>query len=300
MVEANNPFEKIALRWINDAITLKPSQIPDIVYHYTDAAGLIGMLNSGQIWMTDYRFLNDKTEYTHTTKVSKSVISELLKKEPTDTQSRLYSTILAHEELEEPTASFVFSLSQRRDDLSQWRGYAREGEGFTLGLSGEALCEASCNDENGFNFASVEYELATQSRVLQRALQDIEKQIAVQLNKPDADLDEILDDAARAFVWLRRNRGALNKHHSFRGEMEWRLVSYLTHDEPTKVRSSGPRLVRYVEFDVSVARDSRLPLVEIGIGPGFSGAEKAAVESLCRNHDYTPEIYFADTPYRQL
>jgi hypothetical protein len=36
-------------------------------YHYTDAAGLIGILTSHRLWATDIRFLNDPSEgrYLH-------------------------------------------------------------------------------------------------------------------------------------------------------------------------------------------------------------------------------------------
>jgi hypothetical protein len=298
MVEIRDDFEAIALRWIEDATKVSPSKMPDIVYHYTDAAGMIGMLSAGTIWATDYRFLNDRTEYVHTTKVARAVLSDAMKGHPDNLQSKLYSAILEIDQAEEPTASFVFSLSAQRDDLSQWRGYAREGMGFTLGLSGPELCKSSEIDANGFAFAPIEYEPATQSRVLKLALTEIEKQIRTVSAEVGADLDQIISDAASAFVWVRRNRGALNKHYSFRGEKEWRIVSYLNHEEPAKVRASGTRIIRYDTLDISLGQDKRLPLVEIGIGPGFSGAERAAVETLCRQAGYTPSIYFADTPYR--
>ena len=32
------------------------------VFHYTDSAGLLGILSSGSLFATDYRYLNDVTE----------------------------------------------------------------------------------------------------------------------------------------------------------------------------------------------------------------------------------------------
>lgn len=38
---------------------------PEILYHYTDAKGLLGILNSKQIWATSYRFMNDAREFEY-------------------------------------------------------------------------------------------------------------------------------------------------------------------------------------------------------------------------------------------
>src|SRR5208282_4143874 len=35
------------------------------LYHYTNGQGLKGMLESGRVWFTDYRRLNDPSELTH-------------------------------------------------------------------------------------------------------------------------------------------------------------------------------------------------------------------------------------------
>lgn len=40
-------------------------EIPEIVYHYTDAAGLLGIVSTGTLWMADIEFLNDAEELTY-------------------------------------------------------------------------------------------------------------------------------------------------------------------------------------------------------------------------------------------
>ena len=39
---------------------------PDILYHYTSAAGLIGILETGKIWATSIRHLSDASEFIYT------------------------------------------------------------------------------------------------------------------------------------------------------------------------------------------------------------------------------------------
>lgn len=38
---------------------------PPVLYHYTNTGGLEGILESGKLWATDYRYLNDASEVTY-------------------------------------------------------------------------------------------------------------------------------------------------------------------------------------------------------------------------------------------
>jgi hypothetical protein len=44
---------------------INSSPPPDIIYHYTDDAGLRGILESGKLWFTDIFKLNDPSELRH-------------------------------------------------------------------------------------------------------------------------------------------------------------------------------------------------------------------------------------------
>ena len=46
---------------------LEPPAAPQpnrMLYHYTDAAGVQGIIREGNVWATHYRFMNDRTELT--------------------------------------------------------------------------------------------------------------------------------------------------------------------------------------------------------------------------------------------
>jgi hypothetical protein len=45
--------------------TLALQQPPPIIYHYTNDVGLKGILETGQLWLTDIFSLNDPSELTH-------------------------------------------------------------------------------------------------------------------------------------------------------------------------------------------------------------------------------------------
>ena len=46
------------------------NKIDFTLYHYTDGQGLRGILESGRLWFTDYRHLNDPSELTHGIKMA--------------------------------------------------------------------------------------------------------------------------------------------------------------------------------------------------------------------------------------
>ena len=289
-------FRKIVDRLADKVRTAKVTKIPPILYHYTDAAGLIGMLSNHSIWLTDYRFLNDKSEVEHTRTIGRKVILDKLKLCSDPVCVKLYRAILKYQEIESTADEFLFSMSGQPDDLSQWRGYAREGQGFTVGLSGPAIAESTTNAW----FAQVVYKDDMKTRSLMGALAALERELVVQIGATPDNSEDIIDQAAIKFDYFLENCAVFNKHNSFRAEDEWRVVANI---KPTdvvgrvKVRASGNRMVRYIELKLG----DKLPITEIGIGPGFLGSEEIyAVESLCRLNGYRPRIYNADTPYRRM
>jgi hypothetical protein len=49
----------------------------ELLYHYTDQAGLDGILSSGCMWATHYEFLNDLSEREHGFSVFSKAIDEI-------------------------------------------------------------------------------------------------------------------------------------------------------------------------------------------------------------------------------
>lgn len=291
-------FHQIADRWVDDVYAPKAEQIPLSVYHYTDAQGLEGMLRTGKIWLTDYSFLNDQSEIKHTRDIASYVVEARANKARNDVLRKLYHEISDYQASEYKCRVCVFSLSQRRDDLSQWRGYAREGMGFTIGLDAHEIAMAS-KSSGRFSFFKIDYSKIRQDNSIKSFLIMIEREVARLTKLYPEEMNLILDGASSEFAWAVEQRAAANKHKSFRVESEWRIAAYLNEDAHPLVRCSGSRLINYIE--ISILDTGKLPIKSIGVGPGFTGAEQAyAVRSLCGRYDYEPEIYSADTPYRRL
>jgi hypothetical protein len=115
------------------------SSVPEVLYHYTDTSGLLGIVTSGQLWMTDYEFLNDSSELKFSLDVAGSALESI------DLQRYSLPTARFISEWRESLAAkvagcrlYVTSFSEDGDNLSLWRGYALAG-GVSIGFRRDLL-----------------------------------------------------------------------------------------------------------------------------------------------------------------
>jgi hypothetical protein len=103
-------------------------------YHYTDAAGLIGILSSHRLWASDIRFLNDPSEGRF---LPERLLALMEGKAggPSVPERNVIGTI--RNSLANPrdnSSTFSVSFCADGDLLSQWRGYGSFGTGYAIGL----------------------------------------------------------------------------------------------------------------------------------------------------------------------
>ncbi|HUY99940.1 MAG TPA: DUF2971 domain-containing protein [Thermomicrobiaceae bacterium] len=145
---------------------------PSLLYHYTDAAGLRGIVTSGELWATDAFYLNDASEFRY---VFQLVAEELEQMEqadppPPDAASEVAEMIrlaadIALETIRDDIPFFVACFCKRKDLLSQWRGYAKGTGGFSIGFKRREL-EAVGEDRD---FGRCEFRQVSYDAEVQRA-----------------------------------------------------------------------------------------------------------------------------------
>lgn len=108
-----------------------PSDAPDL-YHYSTSAGLLGIINYKQLWLSHVNFLNDAQEYSYGINLIQRVLNENYDKifELPSYYTTYQSTGLS------PT--FSMSLTEEGDLLSQWRGYCSSG-GYSFAFDKQQL-----------------------------------------------------------------------------------------------------------------------------------------------------------------
>jgi hypothetical protein len=132
----------------SNALTPDSTPAPDVVYHYTHATGLLGIVQSGTLWATDAEFMNDAQELRFGRGEMHSALSSAADKlsppgtdrgGPDDTRATIMRSAADHLDpgglflRKEAHAAYLVCFCETGDLLSQWRAYGSSG-GFAVGF----------------------------------------------------------------------------------------------------------------------------------------------------------------------
>lgn len=225
-------------------------------YHYTSVASALGIINSRSVWLTDYRFLNDRREL-------RQGIDSLLSKIPESQQNSFKRAFRWHDLANHHC---VFSLSCSPKILSQWRAYAADGTGFALGLdrrflefAGLSLVECRYEDHDKYAAELVEKHSSFISSVHAASNQYV----------PENDFMGWVSDQRPDFYQLIEDLIAL-KNPAFAEEKEMRAI-WSRRSGEVKTRAARDLIIPYVEAkiwrDDERMSDMAVVLPEIWLGP---------------------------------
>jgi len=280
---------------------------PAILYHYTAADGLLGMLQSHQIWATNVRFMNDRSELDYGINLVCRVFEEdefVGKLPPKDKPAftKIKKTIrLMLDDVEKNTTHFAICFCEKENLLSQWRGYGQSGSGFALGFETERLNEfvaEPCPDSNIRPERSVPvilrrviYDEYAQKDFVRSCIRTIVKSIQFDRNvKTRVQTELLYTPLGTVVVRLLYECLVCFKHPGFYEEEEWRLIQQgrVGDQDVTRVdfRTRSGRIVSYTPLTFRSAADARprqgrdpnaLPIVAITYGPTVDpgGSERA-------------------------
>lgn len=291
----------------------------ELVWHYTNAQGLMGILQSNAIWASSCAVLNDKSEIEY----SKEVINEILEYHYHDFEDEAYNNIEGSDEFDYEDYShiqrcvsgamsiahswdssnvFIACASKSGNDLGQWREYSGLN-GYALGLekvvplTPPKIIADQTNDamqDQRIYWQDVSYGVDLQyfKSIFFAAYKRSAVRIKEAYEQDFFDFDEIELEISRFFAPLI----TCTKHPGFTVEGESRLIV----DQPdiglsARFRAGNYGIGRYIEltavnstsdatFDHSGAQDERhlrqkLPIRKILLGPAIS-QEQSRIE-LC-------------------
>jgi hypothetical protein len=124
----------------------KPTQP---LYHYTDAAGLLGILQTGQVWFTSMYHVNDPSEVHFGRQLAIQALLHLdggLGEFCEDYQQQI-----SRRDFRTKFEPFVACFSREPNTLGQWRAYGDNGRGFAIGLK-PGVFEANETELKGDNY----------------------------------------------------------------------------------------------------------------------------------------------------
>ncbi|MEY2933296.1 MAG: hypothetical protein RL033_4045 [Pseudomonadota bacterium] len=267
---------------------------PKILYHYTDAAGLMGIIRDRCLRATHHRFLNDREEVTFGFRVAVDVLDALEK----DLGAGLVASTRAQIEELLRGDSYLACSSTRHDTLSQWRAYASDGAGYCIGFSvRERITSASAQDKSTGvlrHWGSLLLECRYGPLKVEKALKNAFRQEVAFVRKQGCNIrdNDIIDMLAPQLASVAWRHAQLAKHEHFAEEREWRFVinSPDTHEEYCLGRRG---LTPYRRTDV-------IDIQEIWIGPSAGpdpGVMSRTVTRFLERHDVTAAVAVWESPY---
>ena len=296
------------------------AQFPPVLYHYTNSAGLKGILETGSLWSTDADFLNDAQEL----QFGRPQLCDALIKQadhlhpegrPGGDADWSRATILrsAVDYLQpadlisksRTEQVYVACFCEHSDLLSQWRGYGSSG-GYAIGFRSEhlpvpapTLAEVPLIGTDG-----------QVTRVLDSSQPPESSLIQVRYGKSAITpmIDQVLKEIAQRprghpgsagwaeAVLLAVPALAGIKHEAFAEEHEWRLLTAEVGTRPTGFRVTPLGLVPYIELPLNLHE----ALHEIVVGPGNHSDVRMLGVARLLQHLGLPDVPIrsSSAPYR--
>ena len=288
--------------------------VPDQLWHYTSMRAMQAILEQGEMYATDARFLNDRDELIHAGKYA----DQLIQRQPYPKE--VINFVRQHVacwfgvflSFNSPYRNYVTCFTSRRDDLSQWRAYSAGSAGASLGFD---LRESQKPGE----LAPCVYRDEEKTRLLEDVFAEIFtvgdmhfKADPSLLLPPDATLPSEIEarfpgaekNVRRADVRLLlpiMTILPLFKDSSFEAENEWRIVGLGSESEPQNdsifYRPRPDSLVPTRMVSIK-GRDGRVPLTGLILGPGSHPDATDAVTRYLRSKEITVQAEPSAVPYR--
>jgi len=107
------------------------------LFHYTNEAGIRGILSSSKLWCFSHLHQTDRTEFAYSLDIAKEVIQEISRSDDRVTHffALCLLDLINNNSFTETFEFYLFSLSLHRDDPRQWAEFGRRSSGFCLGFS---------------------------------------------------------------------------------------------------------------------------------------------------------------------
>jgi hypothetical protein len=270
--------------WIQIKELHSARPLPKTLYHYTDAAGLKGIVESGVLRATHISFMNDASEYLHAVSLLSDCLREAKKRVTYALQRALIEEMETPVFLTRPEHAapyFITCFSAQENSLNQWRAYGRGEGGFSIGFDA-AKIDAKCRDLFFFISPAI-YDSDEQVKLVRDFLSwALDEYVRVAAQHPETDRDKHRRAWAHTMLWRLTAAAPIMKNPAFGEEQEWRLIHMLQTKWDVRFLTKPSGLVPFVELklgtpqppsDHIAARLGRplpdlLPITELWSGPG--------------------------------
>ncbi len=205
---------------------------PAVVYHYCSLESFLAIMKNSTIRLTNISKSNDRQEIHYCFDVFERTLSksciDFCKKYIDDAVTQKffkginYFDLVSRAVNNESLIYYAACFSTESDLLSQWRGYADDGQGVAIGFYSHSLILAK--DLKNIKFNRIIYDtVAVKKELCEYITNKLKKakEKAVRKNSL-SPYEDAINDIISAMVY----NAVFYKNPAFREENEWRLVFY--------------------------------------------------------------------------
>ena len=300
----------------------------DHLYHYTSQDGLLGILQNKKLWMTNILYLNDSSEFEYTLNIVKKEIKIIMEEIPQKPQPALSNSINKNDigyglsiKIDSDinfnkytffesiyqildrfllssfaTESYVFSLSKKKDDLNQWRGYCPEEGGYCIEFNNTDL-SSIINSRKNYAIKQCIYDIKEINKIVKSIIDKTNR--LIENNQDGLMMSKFNSEVSATLLSNIVYISSFIKHISFSDELETRIIHY-GKCNVMKYRNGKSMILPYMELPITNENDD-LPISKIIIGPTPNQElSKMSVQHLVEYLKYNIEVVSSDIPYRSM
>lgn len=288
------------------------------LYHYTDLNGLIGIIESQCLWATNINFLNDKKELIYAVDLVKDVAKSISNEQ----NKEIVDLVIEHIEQRANRKTFVTCFSKNGDLLGQWRAYANNGNGVSIGFDSMSWASDLCPRPHSNH---IQYNENYQKEYIKTMLESFISFMEGYKDEIEWTLTHSYEEVSALLIIDMINSFTQHfKHPSFKDEDEYRFlleenlaIGNKKRGYEVLFRTNNKMIIPYIKFEnmyhkfyKDLSEDSpmptmfdeqkRLPIKEIIIGPNldFEVVKEGISFLLDKNGYKNVEIKRSEIPYR--
>ncbi|MRX07307.1 DUF2971 domain-containing protein [Pseudoduganella sp. FT25W] len=223
------------------------------LYHYTSLSSLVGIATRRELWASHVYYLNDSKEIIHACELLDRTLDDQSILDPDLRRSNFFEHLRrwVGELKGRRFHLFVFSLSEERSLLSQWRSYTTHGKGVSIEFSTGLVKQLA--QDNKLRLGRCLYHESEHHELLANVVQYLLDRFENCPNIGDdyleyAQLFEDYHDTVLSALYL-------IKHGSFSEEKEWRLIMSSEFAYPqVSYREGATMMIPYVALKIGPGR----------------------------------------------
>ena len=266
------------------------------LYHYCPPEAFISIISNKCLWMSHYSSMNDSLEIKWTSQLVENAIGD----EDIDKIEQIKESLVIYQ----PKA-YITSCTEAGDLLSQWRAYAEDGSGYSIGFSPAAF---------KWNADGVPYPSGSSDMI---GLVKVIYETNLQLQKITSLIDSFRDNGdiydPGIVGGILRQMSICFKNMAFSEEQEWRFIHspYIVESEPDDpdlpprfeirgplspllFRNTNRGLAAFFEFPFKPLHAIR----EVILGPKNKTNKETVLKLLRSNGFRSVKILRSKVPYR--